>query len=62
MFQANDDKWSGEHASSDPAFTAGILFSNKPLKTGATLLDLGVTSLELLGAKVPADYEGKSLK
>lgn len=62
LFQVNDDKWSGEHASSDPAFTSGILFSNKPLKSGATLLDLGVTSLELLGAKVPADYEGKSLK
>lgn len=62
LFQPNDDKWSGEHASSDPAFTSGILFSNKPLKSGATLLDLGVTSLELIGAKVPADYEGKSLK
>ncbi len=62
LFQVNDAKWSGEHASSDPEFTAGILFSNKPLKDGATLLDLGVTSLDLLGAKVPADYEGKSLK
>jgi len=62
LFQVNDAKWSGEHASSDPEFTAGILFSNKPLKDGATLLDLGVTSLDLLGAKIPADYEGKSLK
>lgn len=62
LFQENDDKWSGEHASSDPEFTSGILFSNKPLKAGATLLDLGVTSLDSLGAKVPADYEGKSLK
>ena len=62
LFSINDAKWSGEHASSDHEFTSGILFSNEKLKPGATLLDLGVTALETLGAKVPADYEGKSLR
>jgi len=62
LFSINDSKWSGEHASSDHANTAGILFSNAPLKSGATLLDLGVTALEALGATVPEDFEGKPLK
>ncbi len=62
LFSVNDNKWSGEHASSDHEFTSGILFSNRPLKTGATLLDLGVTALETLQVKVPADFEGKSLQ
>lgn len=62
LFSVNDSKWSGEHASSDHEFTSGILFSNAKLKPGATLLDLGVTALDTLGAQVPADFEGKSLK
>jgi predicted AlkP superfamily phosphohydrolase/phosphomutase len=62
VFSVNDKKWSGEHASSDQANTSGILFASGPLKEGATLLDLGVTALDTLGAKVPSDFEGKSLK
>jgi len=62
LFSINDAKWSGEHASSDHEFTSGILFSNEKLKTGATLLDLGVTALETLGADVPADFEGNGLR
>lgn len=62
LYVINDNKWSGEHASSDHAFTSGILFSNKPLGSGATLLDLGVTALDTLGVTVPADFEGKTLR
>ncbi len=62
IFSVNNKKWSGEHASSDHAFTSGILFANKPMKTGATLLDLGVTALETLRVEVPTDFEGKSLR
>jgi predicted AlkP superfamily phosphohydrolase/phosphomutase len=61
LFEPNLDKWSGEHASSDVANTAGILFSNKALKNEANLTDLGVTALQYLGGSVPADYEGKGL-
>lgn len=53
------DKWSGEHAASDYMNCSGILFSNKPLeKEMPHIKDLGVTALSLLGADVPADYEG----
>ncbi len=62
IYSVNDNKWSGEHASSDHEFTSGILFSNKPLKSGATLLDLGVTALDTLKVPVPSDFEGKSLR
>ncbi len=61
IFEANTDKWSGEHASSDVAFTPGILFSNKKLPEGASLLDLGVTALHYLGLTPPGGFEGKSL-
>ncbi|MCC6145629.1 MAG: alkaline phosphatase family protein, partial [Candidatus Hydrogenedentes bacterium] len=61
LFEANRDKWSGEHASSDVAVTQGILFSNQKLKDGANLTDLGVTALQFLGGKAPADWEGKGL-
>ncbi len=62
IYSVNDNKWSGEHASSDHEFTSGILFSNVPLKADATLLDLGVTALDTLKLTVPDDFEGKSLR
>ncbi len=62
IIEANDDKWSGEHASSDVANTPGIFFSNKKVNTDAPrIIDLGVTALTYLGTKVPADFEGKPL-
>lgn len=61
IFAPNTDKWSGEHASSDPEFTQGIFFSNKAVSAEPTLLDLGVTALTQLGGKVPEDFEGKNL-
>jgi predicted AlkP superfamily phosphohydrolase/phosphomutase len=60
-FSPNKDKWSGEHASSDVAFTQGILFSNQKVQEGATLLDLGVTAFNHLGLQAPASFEGKNL-
>lgn len=61
LFQDNDDKWSGEHASSDIAFTQGILFSNRKMGADPSLIDLGVTALKYLGEEAPADFEGKPL-
>lgn len=62
IFEINDDKWSGEHASSDVANTPGIFFANKKINTDAPrIIDLGVTALTYVGAKVPADFEGKPL-
>ena len=61
IFRPNMAKWSGEHAASDIANTKGILFANKALKDGATLIDLGVTALDYLGLKAPETFEGKSV-
>lgn len=62
LFEPNTDKWSGEHAASDVAFTPGILFSSKPISTDApAIIDVGVTALHFLGASVPKDFEGKPL-
>lgn len=62
LFEPNDDKWSGEHASSDAANTPGIFFSNQNINTETPrIVDLGVTALEYLGASAPADYEGEPL-
>ncbi|MBX7257241.1 MAG: alkaline phosphatase family protein [Candidatus Hydrogenedentes bacterium] len=62
LFEPNTDKWSGEHAASDVAFTPGILFSNKPIASSEpAIIDIGVTALEYLGVPAPADFEGKSL-
>ncbi|GMW01739.1 MAG: hypothetical protein AMXMBFR84_28760 [Candidatus Hydrogenedentota bacterium] len=62
LFEPNDDKWSGEHASSDVAFTPGIFFCNRPIAVDKpNIMDLGVTSLKYLGLAVPADFEGTDL-
>lgn len=61
VFEPNLDKWSGEHASSDPESTPGILFSSKSLRKDAAIEDLGVTTLRYLGLEVPEEYEGKDL-
>ncbi|MBI1321515.1 MAG: hypothetical protein GC168_21560 [Candidatus Hydrogenedens sp.] len=61
LFSPNMDKWSGEHASSDIAFTQGIFFASKPVNDGADLIDLGVTAFDYLGLEKPAVFEGESL-
>lgn len=61
LFAPNKDKWSGEHASSDTAFTQGIFFANMPMTEGPNLVDLGVTAFAYLGLEAPGTFEGKSL-
>lgn len=62
LFEANLDKWSGEHAASDMATTAGIFFSNKKIANDSPhLVDIGATALTYLGKEVPSDIEGKNL-
>ena len=57
----NKDKWSGDHAASDVAITPGIFFSNRPIKKNPAIIDIGVTTLDYLDAKIPPDFEGVSL-
>ncbi len=62
LFDPNDDKWSGEHASSDAARVPGMLFINKALQQESPdIRDLSVTALEYSGVKAPEDYEGRNL-
>jgi predicted AlkP superfamily phosphohydrolase/phosphomutase len=61
VFEPNVDKWSGEHASSDPDETPGILFSSHPIPDDPAIIDLGVTALHFLGLDVPPEYQGKDL-
>jgi len=61
-FDMNEDKWSGEHASSDVARLPGILFCNRRIEaTDPNIIDLGVTTLGYLNADVPGDFEGRDL-
>lgn len=61
VFSPNVDKWSGEHAASDPESTPGILFCNHALGEGPAIVDLGVTALRFLGRDVPPEYQGRDL-
>ncbi len=62
LFSPNDDKWSGEHASTEYTLCPGMLFSNRKLaKDKPHIQDLGVTALKLMGADVPGDYEGDKI-
>ena len=62
LFSPNEDKWSGEHASTEYTLCPGMLFSNRKLaKDKPHIQDLGVTALRLMGADVPADYEGDKI-
>lgn len=58
VFSPNLDKWSGEHASSDPDTTPGILFSSHPVREDPAIVDLGVTVLRYLNLEVPPEYQG----
>ncbi|GMU92354.1 MAG: hypothetical protein AMXMBFR4_14120 [Candidatus Hydrogenedentota bacterium] len=63
LFSLNEDKWSGDHASSTASETPGVFFANRKLAgaADASIIDLGVTALSYLGAEVPAELQGRSL-
>lgn len=57
----NDKKWSGDHAASDVADTAGIIISNRPLRDRPTIVDIAPTALTFFEREVPGRYAGRSL-
>lgn len=62
LFADNTKKWSGDHAASDVAETAGILLSNRKLETSsAEIIDIAPTVLSIFGLPKPAHLEGKDL-
>ncbi|HDP35029.1 MAG TPA: hypothetical protein ENN29_07975 [Candidatus Hydrogenedentes bacterium] len=62
LFESVEDKWSGEHASTDYQHAEGMFFANIPVeKKKPHIQDLGVTALKRLGADMPAEYEGDAI-
>ena len=61
MFADNRQKWSGDHASSDPADTPGFLVTTLPaIPKQVALADVGPTAAALLGQQPADGLDGKS--
>ena len=63
MFEANDDKWSGDHCSLDPSLVHGILFCDQPLALNEVpgIEDIFPTLLSLFDVPIPSDTDGQAL-
>ncbi|HYC54794.1 MAG TPA: alkaline phosphatase family protein [Candidatus Binatia bacterium] len=62
LFENNEKKWSGDHATTQTSITEGILISNARIDAVAPSIgDLAPTILTLLGVEVPTGYDGKAL-
>jgi predicted AlkP superfamily phosphohydrolase/phosphomutase len=61
VFADNTKRWSGDHIF-DPALVPGVLFMNRPFRTGGCdMRDLAPSILAALGVEAPATLEGSSL-
>ena len=60
VFHQNDSPWSGDHCY-HPDTIPGVLFCNRVLRSGASIIDLAPTVLDLQGVERPVWIEGKSL-
>ncbi len=59
---ANMKKWSGDHCSSDPADTQGILLSNRTVSSpDPSIYDVAPTVLQILGVPPHGKLDGKAL-
>jgi predicted AlkP superfamily phosphohydrolase/phosphomutase len=56
----NEEEWSGDHCM-DSRAVPGVLLANRPLKPGASLLDLPVTILKQFGIEKPPQMTGTSI-
>jgi predicted AlkP superfamily phosphohydrolase/phosphomutase len=63
LFEDNEKKWSGDHATTETEVTEGILLSSAKISDeSAAIGDLAPTILTLLGVPVPPTYDGRVLK
>ncbi len=62
-FSDNARRWSGDHASVDPAAVPGVLLANRPLNVSPppSIMDLAPTILHYLNCDIPADMDGRNL-
>jgi predicted AlkP superfamily phosphohydrolase/phosphomutase len=63
MFEDNNQVWSGDHCSLDPALVPGILFSNRKLATAREpgIADVPASILKLLNVPEPEKLDGVPL-
>jgi len=63
MFEDNNQVWSGDHCSLDPALVPGILFSNRKLAAGREpgIADVPASILKLLNVPEPEKLDGVPL-
>lgn len=62
LFDDNDKKWSGDHASARPEDVPGILVTNRPLKVkDPGIEDVAATAYGMMGVKPPAGLVGRAL-
>jgi predicted AlkP superfamily phosphohydrolase/phosphomutase len=58
----NTKKWSADHGGYDYAITAGVLVSNRPIRTTAPrIIDVAPTVLKYFGVSIPSDIDGQPL-
>lgn len=60
IFHPNASSWSGDHGF-HPDAVPGVLFCNRPLCSGARIIDLAATVLDLHGLPKPPWMDGSSL-
>lgn len=62
VIENNNRKWSGDHCATATEISHGVFFSNRRITTDEpSIMDIAPSVLKLLGAEVPADYDGKPL-
>ena len=63
MFEDNEQIWSGDHCSLDPALVPGILFANRPLPKDKLpgIADVPATIYNVLGVPPPEKLDGVPL-
>lgn len=60
VISANDQAWSADHCA-DALEVPGVLFSNRPFRAGASLVDLGPALLAAFGVAAPGCMTGRDL-
>jgi predicted AlkP superfamily phosphohydrolase/phosphomutase len=62
MFNDSLQRWGADHMNLHPDLNPGIFFSNRKLNVESpSIMDLGVTALEILGVPALAEMDGHSL-
>ncbi|HVO13035.1 MAG TPA: alkaline phosphatase family protein [Vicinamibacteria bacterium] len=62
VVENNNKKWSGDHCATATEISHGVFFCNRRIATAEpSIMDLAPSVLKVLGAPIPADYDGQPL-